>query len=336
LNTRSSLLAAFLPEFNLAALSVGSTNLLAMTKVFLGSEALARGDITRYKLQHWYRRIYPDVYVEKGHRLSLEHRIVGAWLWSGRRGIVAGVAASALHGARWVGDDIPVELIWNNGRPPRGVIARNEQLSGDEVTVIGGLPVTTVSRTAFDLGRHLPRDQAVARLDALARATGVTAADASALAQRHNGARGVRRLRAALALLNPGSQSPRETWLRLLLIDSGFPPPATQIVVHNGDYFPLAYLDMGWEAVKVAVEYDGDQHRSDRRQYLKDMSRLQMVQDLGWLVIRVVAEDHPNDIVDRVYRALSARGFTEIDYIRIATRSATPVQSRRGEVEIGP
>jgi len=59
-----------------------------------------------------------------------------------------------------------------------------------------------------------------------------------ALTRRHKGARGVRRPTAALSLMDPGAQSPKETWLRLLLIDAGFPPPATQIPVHNGDLPP--------------------------------------------------------------------------------------------------
>jgi hypothetical protein len=122
-----------------------------MTQVFPGSEALRRGDITRHELRRWHRSIYPDVYVEKRQLVSLHHRIAGAWLWSRRRGVVAGVAASAVHGARWVADDVRVELIWNNGRPPPQIIARNEQLGDDEVTVIDGLPVTTLVRTAFDL-----------------------------------------------------------------------------------------------------------------------------------------------------------------------------------------
>jgi hypothetical protein len=35
------------------------------------------------------------------------------------------------------------------------------------------------------------------------------------------------------------------------------------------------YLDMGWEEALVAVEYDGDQHRTDRWQYTKDVRRLE-------------------------------------------------------------
>jgi very-short-patch-repair endonuclease len=71
-------------------------------------------------------------------------------------------------------------------------------------------------------------------------------------------------------------------------------------------------LDMGWEEFKVAAEYDGDQHRSDRRQYAKDISRLELISELGWNVVRVIAEDHPADIIRRVRKALISRGFPDI------------------------
>lgn len=60
----------------------------------------------------------------------------------------------------------------------------------------------------------------------------------------------------------------------------------------------------------VGVEYDGDHHRSDRRQYVKDIQRLEMLEGLGWLIVRVVAEDHPDDIIRRVLEALARRVHT--------------------------
>lgn len=73
------------------------------------------------------------------------------------------------------------------------------------------------------------------------------------------------------------------------------------------DGLPVAYLDMGWEEWMVAVEYDGDQHRTDRWQYVKDIRRLEMLKDLGWIVIRVVAEDGSAAILRRVRAALTQR-----------------------------
>jgi hypothetical protein len=176
----------------------------------------------------------------------------------------------------------------------------------DEVTRVAGLPVTTVARTAYDLARRLPRGQALARLDALMHATPFSNEDVMLLAKRYHGARGLRRLRAVLPLVDGGAASPKETWLRLVLIDAGLPIPATQIPVVDG-YWPVAFLDLGWKQCKVGVEYDGDHHRSDRRQYVKDQRRLRKLEQLGWLVVRVIAEDKPDDIVRRVRDALDQR-----------------------------
>jgi hypothetical protein len=213
-----------------------------------------------------------------------------------------------LHGAQWLDADAAIELIAPNARRQPGLVVRNETLLDDEITHVAGLPVTTPARTAYDLSRHLPRGQAVARIDALVRATPFSAEDVLLLAKRHPGARGLRRLRIALPFVDGGAASPKETWLRLLLIDAGLPAPTTQIPVIDG-YRPIAFLDMGWEEFKVAAEYDGDQHRSDRRQYVKDIRRREIVDELGWQVVRVVAEDRPVDIIDRVYDALRRRGY---------------------------
>ena len=67
----------------------------------------------------------------------------------------------------------PIELLWNNDHPPPGIIARNERFTCDEVVEIHGMAVATIQRTAFDIGRHLKRDEAVKHLDALANATGL-------------------------------------------------------------------------------------------------------------------------------------------------------------------
>jgi hypothetical protein len=56
---------------------------------------------------------------------------------------------------------------------------------------------------------------------------------------------------------------------------------------------------MGWEDIKVAVEYDGDQHRAIRYQYVKDIRRFEMLERYGWIVVRVIAEDHPDHIIRR-------------------------------------
>lgn len=259
---------------------------------FVGSEALAAGALNWYELRKHYRAIMPNVYLEKRVEPSLRQRVAAAWLWSGRQAVIGGVAAAALHGAHWVDDDVPVELIWRNARPPRGVLTRHQLLLDGETQRLGSLTVSTPERTAFDLGRRGTVGQAVARLDALARATDFKVGDVEDLAARHPHTRGLRQLEAALDLTDPGAQSPKETWLRLLLISAGFPRPRTQIPVPGSDGYPRYFLDMGWEHIMLAVEYDGDQHRTDRPQFVKDVERLEYIRSVGWTHIRVLAE-HP-------------------------------------------
>ncbi|HVQ97793.1 MAG TPA: DUF559 domain-containing protein [Mycobacterium sp.] len=281
-----------------------------MGDVFVGSQAVLQGKLSRYQLRTGYRAIHPNIYLPDWAAPSLRQRSEAAWLWTGRRGVLAGLAAAALHGSNWIDDDEPVELIWRNLHPPAGVITRNQRLDGDEITHVARLPVTTPARTAYDLGRQLPRLEAVARLDALMWATPFSAEDVLLLAKRYPGARGLRRLRAALPLVNGGAASPKETWLRLLMIDAGLPVPTTQIPVHE-NWRLIGILDMGWEKYKVAVEYDGDHHRTDRRQYVKDQRRLRKLEAMGWIIIRVIAEDAPDDVVRRVRGALIGRGYRD-------------------------
>lgn len=290
-------------------MSTVATRIIApMGEVFRGSEALNSGALTEHQLRRWYRPIFRDVYVPRECTPSLDDRILGAWLWSRGKAIVAGSAASALHGATWVDPDTPIELIGKSSRPHRGLLVRDEMLSADEITKVRRVPVTTTARTAFDLGRHLPRGQAVARLDALMRATPFSIDDVDVLAQRYKGARGLRRLSAALSLVDGGAASPRETWLRLLLLDAGLPKPKTQIPLVCRQRL-VAVFDLGWDEFKVAAEYDGDYHRSDRRRFVRDIDKLGIAEDQGWLVIRVVSEHRPRDIVGRVCRALVRRGW---------------------------
>jgi len=278
--------------------------------VFLGSEAIASGTLTRGQLRWNYRQLHPDVYLRKDADRTLWDNIHAAWLWSGRRGVVGGLAAAALHGTKWLDNFTPVELIGQFSHPPAGIIVRRERLSAEDVADMGGLPVTNPVRTAFDLARHLPRDRAVTYLDALSAATGLTAGHLAPLLLRHKGARGVRRCRNALSLMDGGAQSPKESWLRLVLIDAGLPRPTTQLKISDGSL--VAYLDMGWEGPKVALEYDGDQHRSDRRQYVRDIRRSQMFDRLGWHVIKVINEDRPAVVIERARAALASRSAPKL------------------------
>jgi very-short-patch-repair endonuclease len=274
---------------------------------FLGTEALAAGDLTAYQLRSRFVALHQDVYLGKDAELTPVLRAKACWLRSRRRGILAGFSAAALHGARWIDPAHPAAIIDTNRRRTAGVRVWEECIDRDEISTVDGMRLTTPARTALDLAKRYPMDVSVAAIDALAQAVELKPVDIDLLIDRYRGRRGMRRARAALELIDDGAQSPKETWLRLLLVRAGLPSPQTQIAVRDEWGYAKAYLDMGWEELKVAVEYDGDQHRTDRSQYVKDIRRLEMLERMGWIVIRVIAEDHPEDIVRRVREALAQR-----------------------------
>jgi hypothetical protein len=126
------------------------------------------------------------------------------------------------------------------------------------------------------------------------------------LAQRHRRARGLRQSRAVLPLVDGGAGSPQEARLRLLFIDAGFPRPTTQIPVVDGRGRLVRPSTWGGDFMGAA-EYDGDQHRTNRNAYVKDMQASAKLQRLGWIC--VIKKDRDEDIIDRAYRTLVSRGW---------------------------
>ena len=271
-------------------------------ELITGSAAIRRGDITRRGLARRYRQIYRDVYLVREVELTAQLRARAAWLSTGAT--LAGLSAAAIYGTKWLDSAAPAEIVRADRHAPVGIVVHSWALASDETCLVASIAVTTPARTAFDIGRLKP--QPIPILDALFNATGAEPADVIALADRHAGLRGVARLRAALELADGGAESPQESRLRLILVKGGLPMPETQIEFRD----LRIRIDMGWREWKVAVEYDGVQHWSDRRQRSWDIDRIALLEAAGWVVVRVSAEmmGRPNVIVERVRARLRAAG----------------------------
>jgi hypothetical protein len=227
---------------------------------FRRSEALDAGLLTIRELQRSYCLVYPGVYTLRGVELSAPQRARAAWLWSRRRGVVAGLSAQAVLGVKWVEPGLPAELIHNNHRPPPRIVVHADTLMSGETQTVAGMTVTAPARTAFDVGRRLPFVDGVQRINALMNATLVKVADIAATAARHPGVRGLARLHRVLMFVDGGAESPYESMTRLVLMQAGFPPLVTQIEVSDRRGAVFARIDMGWTEYLVGVEFDGAQH----------------------------------------------------------------------------
>ncbi len=269
----------------------------------MGTEAVASGRLTAYQLRSRCVAIYPDIYVPRDTVITAKARAQAAWLWSDRRGVVAGRSAAVLLGSKWIDARHPAELIHDNRRPPKGIRTRIDRVEDDEVTVLSGMRVTTPARTALDLACRYPVDEAVALIDALANATHLKMADVALLVERYRGRRGIKRARAILELVDAGAESPRETWLRLLAVRAGFPRPRTQVPVYDEYGVLVGVFDMAWDDSLVAADYEGDQHRTDRRRFGRDIHKAETVTRMGWTHIRVTSMDGEADVIKRIAAA---------------------------------
>jgi hypothetical protein len=160
-----------------------------------------------------------------------------------------------------------------------------------------------------------PRELVVAADALMRRRTALCRPDqlSSAVAALPPGARGVRRLRSAIERARPGTDSCMETRLRWVLVEDGLPCPVVNQLVRAPDGTVVAMPDLSYPAERVAIEYDGDIHRTDRAVWRRDIMRRQHLESLGWRVVTCTADDvlrHPDRPPTWVRRAL-ARGRSD-------------------------
>lgn len=151
---------------------------------------------------------------------------------------------------------------------------------------LDGVRLTTPLRTALDLGCKLRRRDAIAAMDALMREYGFTVQDLMTVLPRYFRRRGVRQLRGLVGLVDGRSESRRESWTRIEIVDHGLPVPTLQYWVCV-DGVPTYRLDMAYPHARVAVEYDGEEFHTSQQDRERDLERRKWLTDHGWTVIVV-------------------------------------------------
>ena len=121
--------------------------------------------------------------------------------------------------------------------------------------------------------------------------------------------RGCRPAREAVELVRERVDSVRETWLRLCLVLAGLPEPDCNPTIQGSRL--KARVDLVYKQFKILIEYEGDQHRTDKTQWNIDIDRQEDFAAAGWALYRVTAARarRPREIVQRVHAMLVAAGY---------------------------
>ncbi|WP_350348135.1 hypothetical protein ABIQ69_16100 [Agromyces sp. G08B096] len=222
---------------------------------------------------------------------------------------LCGVSAAQEHGLPmpWrLRDTVEVGVPWPARAPRRsGVVARSLRITGDEVEC-RGIRLTSPARTFCDLAPRLSVPELVAVADAIP-----PWVDLSRAAAEHPGARFRGKLATAVAARDCFRESPAESEMFALILLAGLPRPTPQVVIADRGRF-IARVDGLFEPYGEVLEYQGDHHRTDLRQWRRDRTREAELEALGFHVTEVTQADlrEPRAFVERLAASLRRRGWT--------------------------
>ncbi|MDN5771513.1 MAG: endonuclease domain-containing protein [Microlunatus sp.] len=119
-----------------------------------------------------------------------------------------------------------------------------------------------------------------------------------------------RKVRRAAEFVRERVDSPPESRLRLCLVLAGLPEPECNLDIGNERFF-IARPDLVYLLFRLALEYEGDHHRTDRDQWNRDIERTKMLKKEGYEVLRVTAATmrRPRALVAEVHDLLVNAGY---------------------------
>lgn len=297
-----------------------------LAEPFTGSYAESLGVPRRRLNGQAFARLFRDVYVSAAVQVDEATRRRAAIL------LVPGAALSHTSAAEHWRFPLPLSLhrdvvhlavgFGAQAAHVRGLRVHELRLGSGDVVTDGGVAVLSPSRTMLDLAPWLSLADLTAATDWAVRQGLVTKAELAESAYQAKGHRGVRRLRGAVGLCDPGAESPQESRLRVVLVCAGLPRPECNVDIDDAREQFIARGDLVYREHKVVVEYDGAVHLEDA-QRIRDAARRNDLLAAGWTVLTFTSESMraPDDTVRTVWDALVSRGWNP------PTPAPTPLES---------
>ncbi len=159
--------------------------------------------------------------------------------------------------------------------------------------------MTTPARTFLELGKILSERELIYVADGLlchhkhragSETPLVTREELKAYLKTKHRIRGLRRCRYAVDMAVDGSDSWKETELRLLLDDYGIRNLVANKPLGDGAGNIWVEPDLADEKNRISIQYEGG-HHAERVQMVRDRRRRERTEALGWVEVRVFAED---------------------------------------------
>ncbi|MEU0093435.1 hypothetical protein [Kribbella sp. NPDC006257] len=225
--------------------------------------------------------------------------------------------------------------VWSDGHPPppartwltyppgkcrrnrnkTDLVLRRATLRPGDLQRHLGLVLTSDARTTIDLARELPFAEAVVTADH-ALAVAVTPEQLEDVVRRQRRWPGIAGARSVLAFADPRSESPLESFARVVFAEAGLPAPVLQVQFWEGSWWMDERVDFWWPEYRTIGEGDGlgkfeAATAAERRRLLRrHQHRDHRLADLDVEVVHFGWEDvgRPAELADR-FRAAFSRGL---------------------------
>lgn len=254
-----------------------------------------------------YSLVPPELLAKRGHYMA-------AVLACGEGAVLSHRSAADLLGLRATHRArIDVTVPRHRRCKHRGIeVHRSTSLTPADVTIVDGIPCTTVARTIFDLAAVLRRRQVERAIDQAEVEELLDVAALQAQLAARPSARGAGVIKAILREHLAGSTL---TWSELeerflaLVRRARLPLPQVNewIVLSDGE--PAIRGDFVWRAQRLVVETDGYQFHGHRAKFERDRRRDQVLVANGYRVMRITwrqLSEEPLAVTARLATALAA------------------------------
>jgi very-short-patch-repair endonuclease len=213
-------------------------------------------------------------------------------------------SAGALQGLlSAMNEKVEVTMPRRRRRRIEGVqVHRVRDLRPDEVTVVGGIPVTTPARTLLDIAETMSARDVEQALAKAFRMRLVTHDDMRAMVERHPHHRGAPLLRELLDMEGGPAftRSEAEEKLLELIRTAKLPMPELNAMVVGHE------VDFVWRSTRLVAEVDGYAFHNSRRSFAMDRRRDAELAAAGYRVLRFTWSDLTDGRLATVVRLAQA------------------------------
>jgi predicted transcriptional regulator of viral defense system len=202
------------------------------------------------------------------------------------------------------------------GRSRQGIAAHTSRiLTPADITIVQGIPCTSVARTLLDLAATIDAQGVVKAIERAERQRIFDAGDVYDLLRRAGGHRGAPKLAAVMGRpLDLDNSELERIAAQLIAGDPSIPPPDRNAIIEGYE------MDFAWLDQKLNVEVDGGEFHGTAIARRRDTRRDRRLALADWLVVRYSWDDVVNrpDATLRELRAI------------VETRSAGVTSGTRG------